>query len=211
MGGIGAALANEVFHRRATVYDGDHAGWTALHWAAKEDDLRAVQLLIQLGAHPQQASTKEVFMDGMRVTSGVNPLHVAAIFGSVRAAQALMEYGANPEAMCNFETPMHLAVRHGHAAVIKVLAWNGANVNACNGLMDTPLHLAIVGGDASVVEVLVRCGADAWAVNGQGKNAPELVTDRCNYFDDFSNLSPLDEFKMMELLELSPTVGVSLY
>ncbi|GMH43042.1 hypothetical protein BSKO_10964 [Bryopsis sp. KO-2023] len=208
--GIGAVFVNEILQQRASVHGSNHAGWTALHWAAMEDDFEAVQLLIHLGAHMQKGSTKEVFVEGQKVFSGANPLHVAATFGSDRAAQVLVSCGAALEARSNFETPMQIAARLGHAAVIEVLARNGGDVNARDRSKETPLHLAVLKGHFSVVEVLLRFGADGSAVNGRGKRASELVTDRCNYFDQFSNLSPLDEFRMMELLEQSPAIGESL-
>lgn len=210
--GIGATMANEIMQRRATVYESDHAGWTALHWAAKEDDSNVVQALIQLGASIQQPSTKEVFVEGVGVCAGANPLHVAAFFGSARAAQALVDSGADVGAYANSEmhqTAMHIAARLGHASVIEVLAKIG-DVNARDYLMDTPLHLAALKGHLPAVEVLVQHGADVTSVNGRGKRASELVTDSCNYFEQFSNVSPLDEFRMMELLDQNPAIGISL-
>jgi len=68
-------------------------------------------------------------------------------------------------------TAMHLASRHGHAAVVKALVSGGGNVHIKIEQGNTPLHLASINGYATVVKALLAGGANVHVKNECG-NTP---------------------------------------
>ena len=85
---------------------------TALHEAARMDDVPIVELLISEGAD----------IDAKR-QNNYTPLHIAAFFGMARAAQALLRNGADVNANDDSgATPLQLAVLRGHDHVARLLA-----------------------------------------------------------------------------------------
>lgn len=67
-------------------------------------------------------------------------------------------------------TPLHMAARLGHCAVVEVLLAHGADVNARahNGLANTPLLWAVMGRQTEMVTLLLARGADVNAANTAG-------------------------------------------
>ena len=57
------------------------------------------------------------------------------------------------------ETPLHVAARASHAAVIKLLLENGADVNAIDDQQMTVLKHAVYGGEVVAVRLLLEHGA----------------------------------------------------
>ena len=66
----------------------DPCGWTALHHAARNDDVELVAMLMQYGAS----------INACDDTTMVTPLHVAAKFLKVRTIRVLLQHGANAAA-----------------------------------------------------------------------------------------------------------------
>ena len=57
-------------------------------------------------------------------------------------------------------TLVMLGAYHGHAEVVRVLAFRGADLDARNDRGQTPLAGAVFKGEDAVVEVLLAAGAD---------------------------------------------------
>ncbi|KAH7224286.1 ankyrin repeat protein, partial [Fusarium redolens] len=57
-------------------------------------------------------------------------------------------------------TPLILAAREGHVAIVKLLLDNGAKIEASDRAAYTCLMSAAEEGHSSVVSVLLDCGAD---------------------------------------------------
>ena len=54
------------------------------------------------------------------------------------------------------ETPLHIAAKHGHLDIVKLLLQNGAKVNARDETLQSPLFLAARYNHHLVVEELIK-------------------------------------------------------
>jgi uncharacterized protein len=121
---------------------GAKPGPTALNLAAARDDKELTQLFIDAGA----PVTSDAFNEALRHRS----LTVLALLlkkDASRATELLDE-----------------PLRKNDAALVKVLAEHGADVNHPNRFGATPLHDAAARGDAALVRVLLDCGARVNAI-----------------------------------------------
>ena len=110
----------------------DNDGHTVLHWAAYQNNPKAIRFLLRIGA-TLDAPDK----------SGKTPLHWAAAHKSLNACDALVEEGADCFAIDdNEETPVAIAERVGKGTVPKVLA------EALKRTMDTPSRTVRASKDA---------------------------------------------------------------
>ena len=126
-------------------------GTTALHWAARADDLEIVQLLIRSGA-TVDASNRY----------GITPLSLAATNGGARVMAALLEAGANPNGTVPAgETVLMTASRTGNPEAVTLLLARGADVNAKeSGFGETALMWAAADNHPAVIALLIEKGAD---------------------------------------------------
>jgi uncharacterized protein len=93
---------------------------------------------------------------------GMTALHWAAQKGDLDLAQTLLYAGANVRATTRVGgyTPLLIASRNGHAALVDALLANGADPNLATSNGATPLMMAAQGGNADVVKALIAKGAD---------------------------------------------------
>lgn len=145
----------------------DIYGGTALHLAARRDNIDAARLLIEAGTDvnlPVSASQQTA-------------LHIAAFGGGVEVAVLLIEAGANIEARNpGGETPLHTAIAADQANVTKLLIEAGANIEARNASAFTPLFYAAGGNAVGAIELLVAEGADIDAKRTIGYTALHYAT-----------------------------------
>ncbi|MEO8682092.1 MAG: ankyrin repeat domain-containing protein [Vicinamibacterales bacterium] len=118
--------------------------------AAMRDDVTAVRTLIQQKGDVQLAQG-----------DGMTALHWAAERGNQDIAAMLLAAGANPRAETRIGryTPLHVAAKGGHPAVIRRLVDAKADVNALTTTGVTPLHLAAEGGNREAVAILLDAGS----------------------------------------------------
>ncbi len=130
-------------------------GTTALHWAARWNDLEMAGLLIQAGADAHAANR-----------DGATPLFLAAENGSAPMIERLLAAGADPNApvLSHGETALMMAARSGNLDAVRVLLAHGAQVNAKDTLRGTTaLMWAAEEDHAAVIQLLVEHGADVRA------------------------------------------------
>ena len=148
-------------------------GMTALHWAARLDDLQTADLLIRAGANVKAASRY-----------GVTPLSLASANGNAAMIEQLLKAGADPNtALPEGETALMSAAGTGSVAAIKALLTHGAGVNARESSKgQTALMWAAAGGHAAAVQLLIESGADVDA-RSKGKFTPLLFAVRRGAID----------------------------
>ena len=110
-GGVVYESDNGVFHDALDVNIRDRRGFTALHYAAQDDEIEVARLLLAAGAtvNPQLAE-------------GQTPLHLAAAWESVEVARLLLDAGADPwQRTDRGETPLDLAEHKDRLLIIPLL------------------------------------------------------------------------------------------
>lgn len=167
-----------LIERSADVNVPQADGMTALHWAARHDDLAAAELLVAAGADVDAANRYDV-----------TPLALACINGNGALVELLLDEGADPNAtLPGGESALMTAARTGRVGPVRALLARGADLNArihgmgrqegagANaflfrmrdpGIFDfetraeqTALIWAAADGHAAVVAELIKAGAD---------------------------------------------------
>jgi ankyrin repeat protein len=148
-------------------------GMTALHWAARYNDLETARALLKARANPKAENRY-----------GVTPLSLACTNGSAAMVTLLLEAGADPNAaLRGGETPLMTASRTGKVEAVKALLAKGAAVDAKlpqGG--QTALMWAAAEGHFAVVEALLAAGADFKTQLSTGFT-PMLFAARGGYTD----------------------------
>ena len=126
-------------------------GMTALHWAARRDDLELAKALVRAGADVKAVNRY-----------GVTPLSLASTNGNAAMVELLLEAGADPNtALPGGETALMTAARTGKIGAVKALLFRGAEVNAKESEHEqTAIMWAAAEGHTEVVETLLAAGAD---------------------------------------------------
>lgn len=147
-------LVRSLLKQSADVNTPQTDGTTALHWAARWNDLETAALLIQAGANAKAANR-----------GGAAPLYLAAVNGSAAMLEVLLKAGADPNgALLGGETALMTAANTGNVDAVKVLLKNGAAVNAKETVKgQSALMWAAAENHAAVVKLLIENGADILA------------------------------------------------
>jgi len=125
-------------------------GMTALHWAARHDDLATAKSLLAAQANPRAENRY-----------GVTPLSLACTNGSAVMITLLLDAGADVNAaLRSGETPLMTAARTGKIDAVRVLLARGAAVDAKLPSGQTALMWSVAEGHTAVVAALLAAGAD---------------------------------------------------
>jgi len=145
----GAAL-RALLKQKVDVNTPDVEGMTPLIWAAHNDDLDAVKLLLAAGANAKAANRYDV-----------TALAEAAKCGDGAMIEALVKAGVDVNtAFGEGETPLMTASRTGSAMGVKAMLAAGADVNAISkDRGETALMFAAAENHADVAKLLVAAGA----------------------------------------------------
>ena len=129
-------------------------GMTALHWAARRDDLETAADLLRSRARVD-ASTRY----------GITPIYFASLNGNAAMLDLLLRAGADPNAATpGGETALMTAARTGRVDAVTLLLDRGANVNATEAVRgQTALMWATIENHQPVVTLLLARGADIHA------------------------------------------------
>jgi len=160
--GSGASLADaakegnrdrvrDLLEQHADVNAVQADGTTALHWAARNDDMAMAQLLIAAHANVKAADRY-----------GITPMTLAATNGSARMLEALLTAGADANAtLPEGETVLMTAARTGNVEAIKVLLAHHADVNAKEKTLgETALMWASAENHPAAVAALISADAN---------------------------------------------------
>jgi ankyrin repeat protein len=149
-------------------------GATALHWAAYNDDLETVKLLLAAGANVK-AATRE---------GAITPLFMACVNGDAPMVDALLKAGADANsAKSNGATALMTAASSGNVDAVKMLLDRGANVNAKEAAHgQTALMFAAALNRDAVIKLLASRGA---AVNTA---TPVRKMERVRFDQDGNNV-----------------------
>jgi len=125
---------------------------TPLHWAAYNDDVPLVKLLLASGAAA----------DPRTRLRALTPLHMAAESGDAALLEVLLKAGAAVDAVNDSgTTPLMIASASGNTAAVTTLLAHGADINAHEKTYgQTALFFAAGRNRADVVRLLLSEGAD---------------------------------------------------
>ncbi|XP_076327360.1 uncharacterized protein LOC143234139 isoform X6 [Tachypleus tridentatus] len=130
----------------------------ALHIAAKKDDCKAADVLLQNDHNPDVTSK-----------SGFTPLHIAAHYGNESIGSLLLAKGADINYTAKHQiTPLHVASKWGKANMVSLLLEKGAKIDSPTRDGLTPLHCAARSGHDHVVDLLLEKGAPITAKTKNG-------------------------------------------
>jgi ankyrin repeat protein len=142
------ALIRTLLQQKADMNAPQADGMTALHWAARLDDLETAKLLEGANANATNRY-------------GVMPLSLACQNGNTEMVEFLLSRGADANAsLRGGETVLMTAARTGKVGPVKALLSRGATVDAKERRGQTALMWASADGHAAVVELLLKAGAD---------------------------------------------------
>src|SRR5437867_2143956 len=179
------SAVRSLLQQKADVNAPQSDGATALHWAARFDDVEMAELLIRGGADVKAANR-----------FGVTPLALACINGNPAMIEKLLKAGADANAALSElgETPLMMAAQTGKVDAVKLLLDHGANANAKEKSKgQTALMWAAAERHPAIVKMLVEHGADVNARSNSGKvdgglydtgNAPVAPAGPVGSFED---------------------------
>lgn len=139
----------------------DEYGRSALYFAAKDNKLNIVKVLLESGADVN-----------LQTASGWTALAIAARYeGDVATLTALLDAGADVHLSTKDGwSPILSAARYRGTDIVKLLLDRGANIEDKNNYNMTALYLAVAAQNEDVAMFLLRRGASLDPVTTEGKS-----------------------------------------
>jgi ankyrin repeat protein len=131
----------------------------AMHFAAQQGHVEAINALVHVGANCNQMRQSRVGA----TDKGETPIWRASANGHLGTVKALCEAGAdvNQAAALDGSTPLFMASQMGHSSVVEVLLAWGADINQANTVDGcTPILIASRFGYSVIVKALLAAGGD---------------------------------------------------
>ncbi|XP_075213422.1 uncharacterized protein LOC142319717 isoform X2 [Lycorma delicatula] len=135
--------------RKCDINLQDMQGRSAVHYAAKQGHLDALQLLTRAGCQVDLGDA-----------DNHTPLHLAAARDHVNVAELLISCGAGVNRKTSDKmSPLHFAAARGFKEMVILLLNSGAHINSLDSSDRTPLFYAVSRSQIEVVEILLKHGA----------------------------------------------------
>lgn len=159
-----AAMEGDAESVRALIAQGEDVnepqgdGMTALHWAARNNDVPTAELLLYAGANLNAKTRIGAF----------TPLLVASRIGSTDVMELLLQAGADPTVRTTTAgtTPLHFAAAVGSARGIELLLEYEAEIDAReDASQHSPLMFAAAYDRIEAADALIAGGADVSLTN----------------------------------------------
>ncbi len=167
---------------------------TPLHYAVSSGSKKAVEMLLLLGALPDNSDQygyspliAAVMADNLDIAellirygasmtntdrNGSSPLHHAAALGLFYTTDMLLYYEAPVEAKdIEGNTPLMLGVSFSHYDIADILLRAGADPNTHDKKGFTPLMVAAQNGDTLMLRMLFNAGANLYSANDDDYDA----------------------------------------
>ena len=167
---------------------------TPLHYAVSSGSIKAVEMLLLLGALPDKTDQygyspliAAVMADDLEIAELLirfgasitttdrnlsSPLHHAAALGFFYTTDMLLYYDAPVEVRDNEgNTPLMLGVSFSHYDITDILLRAGADPNTHDKKGFTPLMAAAQNGDTLMLRMLVNAGANLYSANNDDYDA----------------------------------------
>ena len=164
-------IAGFLFNHGADVNSRGEDNWTAMHFAAKRNNMKGLEFLITL---------KNVNIEA-RANFGLTPLYLAAFNGKIEATKFLIEK-AKAKVMTRDDrncTILHAAASSNQPEMVEFLITiSSIDINAINDDGMTALHLAARENFEEIVKMLVSSGrCDISIVDNDGLTAYQYLNE----------------------------------
>jgi ankyrin repeat protein len=130
----------------------------SLHSMVARGDLKAVKLLISIGADVNATGFEK---GSYEATS----LHYAAVLEAKHMSELLIDNGAKLDVVSEFGSPLYIASYYGRNEIVALLVDRGCDTKLRAPLGNLPLHAAAQTGKKETIQLLLSRGAD---VNSKG-------------------------------------------
>ena len=167
---------------------------TPLHYAVSSESKMAVEILLLLGALPDESDQygyspliAAVMADNLEIAelllrygasitktdrNGSSPLHHAAVLGFFYTTDMLLYYDAPVETYDHEgNTPLMLGVSFSYYDITDILLRAGADPNTHDKKGFTPLMVAAQNGDTLMLRILINAGANLYSANNDDYDA----------------------------------------